>query len=144
MTFRSSSSSGFSLIEIVVAVSIMALAVGLIVPTVFRYVKRAKLQTTKVALKSVKEAIELFDNDTGFYPETLQDLMEKPANEKLAKGWSGPYLEGKTKDGYGHDLVYSLNPKGTKPPYQLYSWGPNGEGSPEEEWIFAGSEEKKG
>jgi len=28
-----------------------------------------------------------------------------------------------------------LNPKGSVPAYQLYSWGPNGEGSPEEEWM---------
>jgi general secretion pathway protein G len=129
--------AGFSLIEIIVAVTIMAIVAALVVPNVWNYMKTAKKKTTGIALSSVSEAIQTFQSDTGTYPATIGDLITKPVDAKIAGRWEGPYLKNEPRDGWGNDLVYTLNPKGTQPPFELYSWGSHGEGSPQEEWIRA-------
>ncbi len=131
------SQAGFSLLEIVIAVSIMAIIAALVVPQVFNYLKRSKKSATKVALSTVQNNIETYHSDVGAYPTTLGDLITRPVDQKAASRWEGPYVKNEPKDGFGNELVYVLNPKGTQPPYELYSWGPNGEGSPQEEWIRA-------
>lgn len=126
---------GFSLIELVVAISILAIIMGLVVPAVFKQVARAKQKTTRVAIRNVVQAIKEFQNDVGAYPSSLEDLRTKPADERLARKWESAYIENEPNDAWQHPLVYVLNPKGTQPPFDLYSWGPHGEGSPEDEWI---------
>ena len=134
------SRSGFSLIEIVIAVTIMGIIAGLVVPQAVQYLRQSKKRATKVALVSVQEAISLYQSDVGAYPQTLEDLKTKPTDEKIAKRWEGPYIKRSPNDAYGRELQYVLNPKGAKPPYELYSWGPDGEGSSEDGWIRAGEE----
>ena len=131
--------SGFSLVEIVVAVTIMGLVMAIIVPNVMGYLQRSRKTATRVALNQVTDAIELYHSDTSVYPATLHDLITRPADEKAAKRWDGPYFKKAQypTDGWKNELVYILNPKGTQPPYELYSWGPGGEGSPSEEWMHA-------
>jgi general secretion pathway protein G len=127
--------AGFSLLEIVIAIALMALAVAVVGPIVMRQFGKGKKKATETALKATQGGIDEFYSDVSAYPAALEDLLKKPADEKLAKGWDGPYLNKNPKDGWNHDLEYQLNPKGSAHPYELYSWGPNGEGSPAEEQI---------
>jgi general secretion pathway protein G len=138
-----SAQPGLSLIEIVIAITLIALFASLVGPTVYNYLKKGQKTATVVTLKGIQEAIENFHADTGAYPNSISELYVKPAGDPIAKRWQGPYL-GKGKqleedpvDGWKHEFVYQLSPKGTQPPYVLYSWGPGGEGSPQEEWISA-------
>ena len=128
-----SQSSGFSLIEIVIAVAIMAIISAIVIPNLMKYVRRARKHATLATLKTVKNVITEFKDDTRHYPTELNELVENVEGEK---GWDGPYIKKLPLDGWKEDLVYILEPKGTRPPYQLYSWGSGGEGSPEEEWIY--------
>lgn len=134
--------NGFSFIEIMIAVVIMGVLAGVIAPAYFSYVARAKTRTTEANLRVTKQAITAFHGDTGRYPESLLDLNRKPLDDSIAKKWAGPYLELKDGDdvpldGYGNDLIYQRSEPGAEKPYLLYSHGPEGEGSPEEEWIYA-------
>lgn len=131
------SRSGFSLIEIVIAVAIIALVAGLAVPRVMTYLRQARVKSTRVAMKGVQDAIQSFNMDTGSYPASLSDLKARPSDERIAKRWDGPYLSGDPNDAWGTEFVYTLRPKGSQPPYELYAWGASGEGSPQEEWIYA-------
>lgn len=135
MNLARNARSGFSLIEIVIAVTIMAIVAALVVPNVMNYLKKSQVRSTKVALENVKGAIENFNADTGSYPTNLSELKTRPADEKLAKRWDGPYIEKEPLDAWKRELVYTLNPKGTQPRFELYSWGQHGEDSPQEEWI---------
>jgi general secretion pathway protein G len=133
MNNRRATASGFSLIEI----SIVVMIIGVLVLGAlggYQYLERAKRNTTITNLKNVKLAIESFRADTGSYPQSLTELKERPSNEKISKKWQGPYLPGEPVDGYNTELMYKLT-KGEKHPYELYSWGANGEGSPQEEWV---------
>lgn len=126
--------SGFSLIEILVAIAIIGIMIGAAVGA-FQYLGKASRTATDSNLQSVKLALQQFNADTGVYPTTLNDLMVKPSDPKVAKRWRGPYLEKEVEDGWKHPFVYQLNPKGAAHPYELYSWGSNGEGSAQEEQI---------
>ena len=132
--------AGFSLIEIVIAVTIMAIIAALVVPNVTSYYRKARVKATHVALANVQNALQSFHADTGTYPTTLSELRVRPADEKVAKRWEGPYLSNDPVDGFRNEIQYTVNPKGVQPPYELYSWGSQGEGSAQEEWIHAGEE----
>ena len=141
MFFGSTLQKGLSLIEIMIVLAIMGIFATLVGPRVFSYYGKAKVQTTEANLRTLKQAITSFHIDTGRYPETLQDLMRKPFDETVARKWQGPYLESKNEevpeDGWGNEFVYRRNEPGSAKPYDLYSYGPDGEDSSEENWIYA-------
>jgi len=129
------SRKGFSLIEIMIALLIM----GVMMAGVFQYfswVGRAKRTKTIATLIALKTAIETCQGDTNEYPTSLLDLTIRPTDEKVAKRWAGPYMDKDIRtDGWGSEIQYAVNSRGTQPPFNLYSWGKNKEGAPEEEWI---------
>lgn len=132
---------GFSLIEIAIAVLIMGILATVGIPAVWGYVKKAQVGTTQTNIASIQQAIDVYYSEVGKYPETLEDLVQAPSDPALARRWDGPYVEvGKKsmvpQDGWKHDFYFERTPGGAHP-YILYSYGANGEDSPEEEWISA-------
>lgn len=135
---------GFSLIEIMVAVAIMGLLAMVATQFVGGQLKKSKVSATEATLQATDGAIEMYHLDTNKYPETLSDLSRKPYDENSAQKWSGPYFKQALKnadyfptDGWGVEIQYNQNDSGASTPYELYSFGPNGEDAPEEEWIHA-------
>jgi general secretion pathway protein G len=115
---------GFSLAEIMIALVIMGIVGGLIVPKVFSYVSKARVDTTKQSLRGLKSTIEMFNAQVGDYPDSLKDLYKKPINEELAKNWAGPYVEEKRLvDSWGTKIQYNKT-SGQAHPYELFSYGP--------------------
>ncbi len=127
--------AGFTFIELIIAITILAILTAGAIKLGVDYINRARISSTKSILQSVQTSIETFYSDTGQYPSKLEDLITKPSDAKMS-GWGGPYLAKKDvpKDGFKHELQYSIT-KGAAHPYELYSWGQGGEGSPKEEWI---------
>jgi len=127
---------GFTLIEIIVAITIVAIMMGGAF-SLFRYIEVSRRTRTEASLKGIQLAVNSFQADTGFWPTMLLDLAVKPADATIARRWRGPYAEERelSEDGWKYAFQYQLNPKGAQHPYELYSWGPHGEGSPQEEWI---------
>jgi general secretion pathway protein G len=134
MIYAAKARQGFSLIEIVIAISIVGLMGALAVGAI-QYLRKAARTATDSNLQSLKLSIQSFNSDTGSYPARLDELLTRPADPKISKRWRGPYLEKEVEDGWKHPFVYQLNPKGSAHPFELYSWGPNGEGSAQEEQI---------
>lgn len=133
---------GFTLIEMVIAIAILGLLAVVMGPPMFRYLGEAKEKTTQANLQSIKQAVDVYHMDTGYYPQALKDLVRRPLDEEAAEDWKGPYLELKgkkdiPKDGWKHKFVYRLGEEGEKPPYELYSYGAKGKGAPKSEWMFA-------
>jgi general secretion pathway protein G len=74
---------GFTLVELLVVLSILALLLSLAVPRYFSGVQRAKEQALKQQLLTTRKALDEFYADQGQYPETLQELVDKRYLDKL-------------------------------------------------------------
>jgi len=85
---NSPKSLGFTLLEIVVAVSIMVLLAGVAVPVTAAMVRSAKSEATSKRLEVIAGGVEAYFRDTLRFPGDLDSLG---ADDGVA-GWKGPYL----------------------------------------------------
>jgi general secretion pathway protein G len=74
---------GFTLVELLVVLAILALLLTLAVPRYFNSINKAKDATLKQDLNTLRESIDKFYADNGQYPKTLEDLVEKKYIRKL-------------------------------------------------------------
>ena len=127
--------SGFTLMELVIGLIIVGLIAAIGIPVYQRFVERGKETATNENIRLLKSSIQLFQMDAGGYPTKLKDLEKRPTDEKFKTKWRGPYIETvPEEDGWSNPFVYKVTP-GQKKPFELYSHGPNGPGSPKEERI---------
>jgi general secretion pathway protein G len=68
---------GFTLIELLVVLAIMASLLTLVVPRYFQQTDRAQETVLKHNLVAVREGIDKFFADTGRYPATLDEMVER-------------------------------------------------------------------
>lgn len=74
---------GFTLVELLVVLAILALLLTLAAPRYFSSIDRAKDAALKQDLNIMRESIDKFYADTGQYPKTLDDLVERKYIRKL-------------------------------------------------------------
>jgi general secretion pathway protein G len=126
--FKSRTSErGFTLIEILVVITIIGLIMGLVGPRVLNYLSEAKAKAAKIQIESFSSALDLFYLDAGRYPtssEGLSALVQAPGN---ISGWSGPYLKGGAvpKDPWGN--LYVFRAPGQHGTYDIMSYGSDGQ-----------------
>jgi general secretion pathway protein G len=118
---------GFTLVEMLVVITIIGLVMGLVGPRVLNYLGEAKVKAAKIQIESFGGALDLFYLDVGHYPsvsEGLTALVERPTNAPV---WNGPYLKNASvpADPWGHAYVYRV--PGEKGPYQIVSLGSDGQ-----------------
>lgn len=101
---------GFTLMEIVVAIAVVALLAGVSAPLLFRHVADARVSAARAELSTLGIALETFALHTGRYPldrEGLDALVKAP--QELADTWRGPYLRGGVpKDPWTNPYVYRV------------------------------------
>lgn len=117
---------GFTLVELLVVLGIIALLMTLVAPQVIRYLSDARSETAAVQLKNIESALELYYLDTGQYPSNQagpRSLVEQPTD---TASWRGPYLKKDSGlvDPWGREFVYRL--PGEHGSYDLYSLGRDG------------------
>ena len=131
------SAPGFTFIELVVVILILGILAATVGPLVFRWIAPARAGAAKASLKAMSQAIDAYQAEIGSYPKSLEDLIRKPEGA-AGKKWTSPYLKGKDipEDPWSSPYEYKVTPGGEHP-YELYSYGPNGPDSPQEEHINA-------
>lgn len=119
--------SGFTLIEIMVVIVILAILAGLVVPKVVGQSDKARVKTTETALSTTSNAIDMFKVDNGRYPTTQEGLEALVKPPQGAKNWpEGGYVKGGfPKDGWDNDLQY-VSPGTEGRAYDLFSLGADG------------------
>ena len=75
--------TGFTLVELLVVLSILALLLTLAVPRYFKNVERAKEATLRQDLNTIRDGIDKFYADNGKYPSSLEDLVERKYINKM-------------------------------------------------------------
>lgn len=68
---------GFTLVEMLVVLAILALLLTLAAPKYFNSIERAKEAALKQDLTTLRESIDKYYADLGRYPSALQDLVDK-------------------------------------------------------------------
>ncbi len=119
--------AGFTLVEVIVVLSIMGLIMAMVGPRVLGYLTDSKEKMARIQVETLSNAAELFFIDNGRYPlepEGLQALLAAPASLPT---WRGPYLKGTAvpADPWGRPYVYRA--PGTRGEYDLLSYGKDGQ-----------------
>lgn len=124
------SNSGFTLIEIMVVIVILALLAALVGPKIIGRSDDAKVADAKVQIRNMETALKLYKLDNSSFPTTEQGLaalVTKPTVGVIPKNYKAEgYLESKKlpKDPWGSDYVY-LSPS-EHGDYELCSYGSDG------------------
>jgi general secretion pathway protein G len=105
---RRAARRGFTLMEILIVLAILAVIIGLVLPNLIGAQKGANLKAAKVAIRSVEQAVEMYAADhEGEFPAGGQglDVLLKGAGD--AK-WKGPYVKGNKvpADPWGNPIQY--------------------------------------
>jgi len=120
---------GFTFIEIMVVVAILAILAALVVPRIMGRTDDAKRTAAKVQIRNIEGALQLYKLDNGIYPTTeqgLRALVEKPTVGVIPKKWKlGGYLPKLPEDPWGNPFKYqSPSQRGE---YEVVSLGTDGE-----------------
>ena len=108
---RRRATTGFSLIEMLVAVAIIGLIVGLVGPAAMRQLQSSRVNTTEAQIGQLRTAIDIFAIDTGRVPSETEGLNALISNDSAVPGWNGPYLrDGQLpQDAWGRNFLYALD-----------------------------------
>lgn len=90
--FKNHKQSGFTLLELLVVLGIIAMLAGIVGPQVMKHMGESKTKAAKVQIEDLSATMDMYKLDAGSYPTSqqgLQALIEAPDN---AKRWNGPYL----------------------------------------------------
>ncbi len=117
--------SGFTLVELLVVLAILAMLVALVTPQVLKYLGRAKTDAARIEIQTLGNALDLYRLDMQHYPtqqEGLQALVEAPPGSDAGR-WQGPYIKQRKLplDPWGHPYLYRS--PGEHGEYDLYSFG---------------------
>lgn len=123
---RSTADAGFTLVELLVVLTIISLILGLVGPRVLNYLGESRVKTAKLQIESFGSALDLFLVDAGRYPTTsegLDALVQRPAT---VQAWNGPYLKGGRVplDPWGNPYQYRSPVERTQ--YEIVSLGSDG------------------
>ena len=80
---RARVSLGFTLIELMVVMAIIATLLSIVSPRYFAHVERARETALKETLAVTRDAIDKFHADNDRYPNTLDELVDKRYLRKL-------------------------------------------------------------
>lgn len=121
-------SSGFTLLELLVVMTIIGLLAGYVGPKFFAHIGKSEVKAARAQIDGLEKALDQYRLDMGRYPGTgegLRALNDKPA-DVAATRWSGPYLKKAVPDDpWGKPYQY-VQP-GEHGEFDLFSFGKDGQ-----------------
>ncbi len=121
--------AGFTILEILVVITIIGLLIGLVAPAALRQLAGARNSVAKQSIERLSTVLDLYSLDMGSYPTTEQGLAALVKKPSGATRWNGPYLKGDDvpQDPWSHPYVYRRPSERQGKDYDLCSAGPNGD-----------------
>lgn len=114
---------GFTLVELLLVLVILALIGSLVLPGIIGKAEGAKAKAAKSQIDRLAMAVESYYLDTGKTPDSLEQLVEGGGD---AAGWNGPYVKKSSlQDPWGRDYVYQY--PGEHGDFDIFSLGADGQ-----------------
>ncbi len=115
---------GFTLLEIIVVVAIIAILAAYIAPKVAGRVDDARISKAKSDIRVLESSLELYKLDNFSYPSSdqgLDALVNRPTGENTKNWREGGYIKKLNKDPWGNEYLYRY--PGNNGEFDVYSLG---------------------
>ena len=132
---RAARASGFTLVEVLLVLAIIAGIAALVIPNLIGAREEAKIDQTRIGIEKVFGSLQRYSNKLDFptAEQGLDALVTKPTFEDSTKdkSWFGPYCDvSDLMDAWGTKLTYKLeevtdSSGRTRQVPRVYSFGPN-------------------
>lgn len=115
--------AGFTLLELLVVLGIIALLASVVGPQLIGYMGRARTDTAKAQISAIATALELYSLDNGGFPPQQVGLSALVTPPTSSASWRGPYLKKAQGlvDPWGRPYQYRV--PGRNAPFEIYSLG---------------------
>jgi len=119
--------AGFTLVEILVVITIIGLIMALVGPRVLNYLAESKVKAARIQVESFASSLDLFYLDAGRYPTSSEGLAALTQRPGAIDTWNGPYLRSGLvpNDPWGHPYIYRS--PGEHGAYDIVSYGSDGQ-----------------
>ena len=121
-------SLGFTLMEIIIVLTIIALLMGMVIFNIGDFGETAKREKSEADILTFKEMLAGYQLESGSLPTSdqgIKALWAKPTTEPVPNHWRA-MLESETLDPWQHSYVYRNPGKHNPTSYDLFSPGPDG------------------
>jgi general secretion pathway protein G len=139
-----SSRRGFTLMEMIIVLSIIALLMGLVIMNLSPITGIAQDRKARADIQALKVALSAYQLQTGSYPtqeQGLKALWAKPTTEPVPDNWR-PVMEEEVLDPWNHPYQYSIPGKHNPDKYDVFSMGQDGQAGTDDDignWSTAKS-----
>ena len=121
------SNRGFTLLEIIVVVAIIAILAAYIAPKIAGRVDDARISKAKSDIRVLESSLELYKLDNFTYPSSAQGLdalVNRPSGENTKNWREGGYIKKLNKDPWGNEYLYQY--PGSNGEFDVYTLGSDG------------------
>jgi general secretion pathway protein G len=84
--------AGYSLLELLVVLAILALVIAIAAPRVIGYLSTSKVKVAEIQIQNIVTALDMYRMDNAAYPSEQQGLKALVERPEGAQAWNGPYL----------------------------------------------------
>ncbi|MGA9572677.1 MAG: type II secretion system major pseudopilin GspG [Lysobacterales bacterium] len=110
---------GFTLVELLLVLVILAMIAGLVLPGIIGKAESAKAKAASSQISRIEMSVQTFYLDTGTSPSSLEELVNEPSG---VTGWNGPYIKNTLlKDPWGEPYKYKA--PGDHADVDIWSYG---------------------
>ena len=122
---RNMNQSGFSLMELLIVMVILAMLAAIVGPSLWKHLGGAQRGTASTQISNIEVALDGYRLDTFKYPSSLEELVKNTSNDPK---WRGPYLKNGVipKDPWGNEYQYR-KPGQEGREYDIFSFGADGQ-----------------
>jgi len=128
--------TGFTLIEMVLVLAIIALLMGVALKGMTGFLDRGRKIRAQGDMEAIQAALINYQSDNLYLPTTeqgLSALTSKPSTQPVPRSWS-KYMPKELVDPFGSPFQYRRPPqKNTDGDYDLFSMGKDGKADTEDD-----------
>jgi len=118
---------GFTLMEVLLVLVILVVLASLAVNMFSGVQEKADQRAAAAQVGLYKSAINMYRFETKQYPDSLEDLVNKPGDATLASRWDGPYMDKIAKDPWDQEYRFAAPGKHNPEGFDVWSVGPDGQ-----------------